>query len=89
MKGPKYLKKSSQHFSIDQRCFNVVDNETKSDDGFSTLQNVDTASVSDVETTLKQRWYNFISKLFQRCLNVSKSYFETYEASDRNIFADR
>ena len=39
----------------DQRCFNVVD-ETKSDVGFSTLyNNFDTTSVSDVETTLKQR----------------------------------
>ena len=51
----------------DQRCFNVVDqrwsdveNETKSDVGFSTLHKVDATSVSDVETTLKQRWYNFI-----------------------------
>ena len=38
----------------DQRCFNVVD-ETKSDVGFSTLHKADTTSMSDVETTLKQR----------------------------------
>ena len=32
-----------------------VENETKSDIGFLTLHNVDTTSVPDVETTLKQR----------------------------------
>ena len=47
----------------DQRCFNVVDQrwnnvdptlkiKKKSDVGFSTLHNVDTASLSDVEATL-------------------------------------
>ena len=39
----------------------------------STLWN-DTTSVSDVETTLKQRWYNFISTFFQRGFNIIKSY---------------
>ena len=42
-----------------QRRINVAStlwiNETKSDVGFSTLHNVDTRSMSDVETTLKQR----------------------------------
>ena len=46
----------------DQRCFPVeitlsdIENETKSDVGFLTLQNVDTTSVPDVEATLKQRY---------------------------------
>ena len=59
-----------------------VENETKSDVGFSMLHNVDTTSVSTIETTLKQRWYNFISMLFQGGLNVSKSYIETNAASE-------
>ena len=37
-----------------QRRINDVENERKSDVGFSTLRNVDTISVSDVEATLKQ-----------------------------------
>ena len=60
-----------------------VKNETKSDVGFSTLCNVDTTLVSHVEITLKQRWYNFISMLFQGILNFSKSYIETTGASDK------
>ena len=72
----------SQHFKVDQTLFqpydqrwNNVENETKSDVGFSTLHNVDTTSVPDVEimskqryttskqrcTTLLQRWYNAVS----------------------------
>ena len=39
--------------------------------------------------TLKQRWYNFISTLFQRGLNVSKSYMETDGASDKYEFVSR
>ena len=56
---------------MDQR-WPDVENETKSDVGFSTLHNVDTTSVSDVETTskqgctaLKQRRKNVA-----RCINV-------------------
>ena len=51
---------------VDQRC-NNAENETKSEDGFSTLLNVDTNSESDVERTSKQRcttslqhWIDFI-----------------------------
>ena len=66
-----------------------VANETKSDVAFSTLHNVDTMSVSDVETTLKQRCYNFISTLFQRDLNISKSCIKTSRASDKYGFANR
>ena len=51
-----------------QRRINVVstlwinvENETKSEVRFSTLHNVDTTSVSDVETTSKQRWYKVVS----------------------------
>ena len=39
--------------------------------------------VSDAERTLKERWYNFISILFQRGLNISKSYIKTSCASDK------
>ena len=59
-----------------------IENETKCDVGFSMLHNVDTTSVPTIETTLKKRWYNFISMLFQRGLNVSKSYIETNAASE-------
>ena len=42
-----------------QRRINVIlmlfENETKSDVEFSTLHNVDTTSLPEVETTLKQR----------------------------------
>ena len=75
-----------------RRQINVVstlwinENERKPDVGFSTFQNVDTMSVSDVETTLKQRWYNFISTLFQRVVNISKSYIKTSRASDKYGF---
>ena len=52
------------------------------------LHNVDTTSVSDVETALKQHWYNFISILFQRGLNISKSYTKTSRASDKYGFVN-
>ena len=47
------------------------------------LNNVDITSVFDVQTTLKQRWYNFLSTLFQRDLKFTKSYIETNGASDK------
>ena len=53
----------------------------KSDIGFSTLHNVDTKSVSDVETTLKQHWCNFI----RGC----KSYIKISRASDKYGFVNR
>ena len=65
-----------------------VENETKSDAGFSMLHNVDTTPVSDVETTLKQRWYNFNSTLFQRGINSSKSYTKNSRASDKYGFVN-
>ena len=81
--GIKRGKKEKVYFKIfifpakilasDQRCFSVVD---------PTL-------VSNVRTKLKQRWHNYISKLFQRGLNVSKSYIETDEASDKCGFVNR
>ena len=40
-----------------------IENETKSDVGFSTLHNVDTMSVSDIETTSIQRYFNLVSTL--------------------------
>ena len=51
------------------------------------MHNVDTTSVCDVETTLKERWYNFISTLFQLGLNYSKSCIKTSWASDKYRFA--
>ena len=51
------------------------------------LDNIDTTSVWDVETMLKQRWYNFISTLLQLGLNNSKSYIKTSRASDKYRFA--
>ena len=60
----------------DQRCFDVVDqrwnnvdpkeNETKSDVGFLTFNKIDTTSVPDFDTALKQR----CATLIQRCINV-------------------
>ena len=69
-----------------QRRINDVENERKSDVGFSTLRNVDTISVSDVEATLKQHWYNFMLTLLQRVLNISKSYIKTSRTSDKYEF---
>ena len=57
-------------------CWSGSEKETKSDVQFSALHNVDTISLSDVETTLKQRWYNFISTLFQPGLNVGEGYIK-------------
>ena len=39
----------------------------------------------NVETT----WYKFFSTLLQRCLNVSKSYIKTLQASDEYGFVNR
>ena len=47
-----------QHFGSTLRS--NVENETKSDVGFSTLYNVDTVAVYDVETT----WHHVVSVLF-------------------------
>ena len=51
----------------DQRRLNDVEDKTKSDVGFSTLHNVDTTLVPDVETTLKQH----CTTLIQLCINVA------------------
>ena len=47
------------------------------------MRNVDIILVSDVEATLKQRWYNFMLTLLQRVLNISKSYIKTSRTSDK------
>ena len=89
----------SQHLNVGstlfERCgstlkqrWSDVENKTRSDIGFSTLHNVDTTSVSDIEATLKQRWHNFILTLLQRVLNVSKSYVKTSRASDKYGFVN-
>ena len=43
---------------------------------------------TDVETRLKQRWYNFISALFQRGFNISKSYTKASRACDKYRFVN-
>ena len=69
-----------QHFKVGstlfQRCgstlkqlWSDIENETKSDFGFSTLHNVDITSVPQVETTLIQRCFNL--SLFQPIAGVS------------------
>ena len=78
----------------DQRCLKVLYQRLNNVDPtlkmkLSTLHNVDTSSVFDVETTLKQRWYNFISTLFQLDLNISKSYIKTSPTSDKYEFVNR
>ena len=45
-------------------------------------------SVPDVETTLEQRWYNFILTLFQRVLSISNNYIKTSRASDQYEFVN-
>ena len=47
-----------------------VENETKSDIGFSTLHNVDTMSVHDVETTLKHKVTQSRNNAAERCYNI-------------------
>ena len=58
-----------------------VENETKSDVGFSPFHNVDTTSVSDVETTLIQRCATSNQRCFdvvQRCFNVDYNLISTF-----------
>ena len=52
-------------------------------------QHFNVGSISNLETTLKQRWYNFISTLFQHGANVSKRYIKTSRASDKDRFVNR
>ena len=79
----------SQHFNVGsmlfQRCgstlkwrWSDVENETKSDIGFSTLHNVDTTSVPDVQTTSKQR-----------CTTLVQPSVESNRASDDYGFVNR
>ena len=65
----------------DQCCFNVVDQRWNNvDPTLKTKQNPTSDSqrcttlIQPRCPTLKQRWYNFILTLFQRVLNISKSY---------------
>ena len=71
-----------------QRWFDV-ENETKSDVRFSTLHNVDTTSMSVVETTLKQRWYNYFLTLFQRISAIVKTISKPMVAGDKHGFINR
>ena len=49
------------------------------------LRNIDTVSVSDVEAALIQLYLDIVST----CLNVSKSYVETSDASGKYGFVNR
>ena len=82
--------KPSQYFKVALPLFQPsdVENETKSDVWFSVLHNVGPTSVFDVETALKHRWYNFISTLFQRGLNISKIFIKTSLASGKYGFVN-
>ena len=75
-----YMPQHSQHFNVGsmlfQRCgstlkwrWSDVENETKSDVGFSTLHNFDTTSVPGV----KQRRSNVGTTLIQRCFNLAST----------------
>ena len=52
----------------DQRCFNVINQRWNNSDPHSTLYNVDTTWVSDVETTLGQGYFNVFSTLVKATL---------------------
>ena len=78
----------------DQRCFNVVDQRWNNVDPTLKMKQNPTSDFQRCTTliqrrcaTLKQRWYNFISTLFQLGLNNSKSYIKASRASDKYWFA--
>ena len=80
----------------DQRCFNVVDQRWNNVDRTLKMKQNPTSDFQRCTTliqrrcaTLKQRWYNFISTLFQLGLNNSKSYIKTSRASDKYRFVNR
>ena len=65
-----------------------VENETRSDVRFSVLHNVDTTSMSDVETTLIQRCATSNQRCFdvvQRCFNVDYNLILTFFQYDLDV----
>ena len=50
------------------QCF--VENKTKYNVGFSTLQNFDTTSLPDIDSNLYQRCFNLASTLVKTILNL-------------------
>ena len=67
----------------DQSCFIVVVQRRDNIDPTLKMKQIPTSDFQrcNVGLTLFQRWYNFMSMLFQRGLNVRKSYIETNRAS--------
>ena len=77
----------SQHFNVGstlfQRCGSTLKMKQNPTSDFQRC----TTLIQRRCATLKQRWYNFISTLFQLGLNNSKSYIKTSRASDKYRFA--
>ena len=72
----------------DQRCFNVVDQRWNSIDPTLKMKQNPTLDFQRY-TKLIQRWYNFISTLFQNGLFLSKIYIKTSRASGKYGFLNR
>ena len=61
--------------TLDQRCFNIVDQR---------WNNVDpTLKMKENPTSDFQRLYNFVLSFLQRVLNISKTYIKNSRASDK------
>ena len=89
-KKAKGTKKPVNISKSDQCCFNVVDQHWNNIDPTLKMKQIPTSAFQRCKTliqrgcpTLKQRWYNFILTLFQRVLNISKSYIKTSRASNK------
>ena len=67
----------------DQSCFILVVQYRNNIDPTLKMKQIPTSDFQrcNVGSTLFQRWYNFMSMLFQRGLNVRKSYIKTNRAS--------
>ena len=72
--------------TLDQRCFKAVDQGWNNVDPTLKIKQNPTSDFQRLIQrrcpTLKQRWYNFISTLLQRGLNIGKIFIETNRASD-------
>ena len=70
-KGVHLLYHHHQHFNVGSTLFQrCVENKTKCNVGFSTLQNFDTTSVPDIDSNLYQRCFNLASTLVKTILNL-------------------
>ena len=79
----------------DQRCFIFGDQRWNNVDPTLKIKQNLTSDFQRCTTlmerrcqTFKQRWYIFISTLFQRVLSISKSYIKTSRASDKYRFVN-